>query len=62
VAVPVFITDRDKPNHALFSIGEDRRITSGDRKIAEVPAVPGIAKIAFDPPRANIRTWAAGPS
>jgi prevent-host-death family protein len=53
---PVFITDRGKPAHVLLSIEEYRRITGGHRKIADALAMPGIADIEFDPPRATIGT------
>ena len=56
---PVFITDRGKPAHVLLSIDEYRRITGGRRNIADVLAMPGLADIDFDPPRANI---GAGPA
>jgi prevent-host-death family protein len=51
---PVFITDRGKPAHVLLSIEEYRRITGGHRKIADVLAMPGVADIEFEPPRAAI--------
>ena len=51
---PVFITDRGKPAHVLLSIEEYRRITGGHRKIADALAMPGLADIEFDPPRAGI--------
>lgn len=51
---PVFITDRGKPAHVLLSIEEYRRITGGHRKIADALAMPGVAEIEFDPPRAVI--------
>ena len=51
---PVFITDRGKPAHVLLSIEEYQRITGGQRKIADALAMPDIAEIEFDPPRATI--------
>jgi prevent-host-death family protein len=51
---PVFITDRGRPAHVLLSIEEYRRITGGHRKIADALAMPGVADIEFDPPRAII--------
>jgi prevent-host-death family protein len=51
---PVFITDRGKPAHVLLSIEEYRRITGRHRKIADALAMPDLADVAFDPPRANI--------
>lgn len=51
---PVFITDRGRPAHVLLSIEEYRRLTRHPRKIADALAMPGLADIEFDPPRANI--------
>jgi prevent-host-death family protein len=51
---PVFITDRGKPAHVLLSIEEYKRITAGHRKIADALAMPGLADVEFDPPRASI--------
>ena len=51
---PVFITDRGKPAHVLLSIEEYQRIIGGHRKIADALAMPGLADIAFDPPRVHI--------
>ena len=51
---PVFITDRGKPAHVLLSIEDYRRITGGPRKIADALAMPGVAEIEFDPPRADV--------
>ena len=52
---PVFITDRGKPAHVLLTIEEYRRITGGRRKIADALAMPGVADIEFEPPRAMVR-------
>jgi prevent-host-death family protein len=51
---PVFITDRGKPAHVLLSIEDYRRLTGGHRKIADALAMPGIADIAFEPPRITL--------
>ena len=51
---PVFITDRGKPAHVLLSIEEYQRITGARRSIADALAMPGLADVEFDPPRANI--------
>ena len=51
---PVFITDRGKPAHVLLSIEAYQRITGGGRNIADALAMPGLADIEFDPPRAKI--------
>ncbi len=53
---PVFITDRGKPAHVLLSIDEYHRITGKRRSIVEALAMPELASIEFDPPRANIQS------
>ena len=53
---PVFITDRGKPAHVLLSIEEYQRLTKQGRSIADSLAMPGIADIEFEPPRATIET------
>jgi prevent-host-death family protein len=51
---PVFITDRGRPAHVLLSIDDYRRLTSKSASIAELLAMPGVADIEFEPPRADI--------
>lgn len=51
---PVFITDRGKPAHVLLSIAEYQRLTGGQRTLAEALAMPAMANVDFDPPKANI--------
>ena len=51
---PVFITDRGRPSHVLLSIEEYKRITQQRRNLGEALAMPEVADIEFDPPRANI--------
>ncbi len=51
---PVFITDRGKPVHVLLSIEDYRRLTGKRSTLAEALAMPGSAKIDFDPPKAEI--------
>lgn len=53
---PVFITDRGRPAHVLLSIEEYQRLAGGQRKIADALAMPGGEDIAFEPPRAIIRS------
>lgn len=48
---PVFITGRGKPTHVLLSIEQYRRLTGGQRKIADALAMPGVEDIEFDPTR-----------
>jgi PHD/YefM family antitoxin component YafN of YafNO toxin-antitoxin module len=52
----VFITDRGKPAHVLLSIEEYQRLVGQHRNIADALAMPGIADIAFEPPRMRIET------
>jgi prevent-host-death family protein len=53
---PVFITDRGKPAHVLLSFAEYQRLTQQRRNIADALAMPGIADIAFEPPRVTIQS------
>ena len=53
---PVFITDRGRPAHVLLTIEEYQRITMQRRNIADSLGLPGIAEIAFDPPRMTIKS------
>ena len=56
---PVFITDRGKPAHVLLSIEEYQRLTEQRRNIADSLAMPDVADIEFEPPRATIDTQPA---
>ena len=51
---PVFITDRGRPAHVLLSFEDYQRLTRQRRNIADALAMPGIADIEFEPPRATI--------
>ncbi|MFT4099917.1 MAG: type II toxin-antitoxin system Phd/YefM family antitoxin [Burkholderiaceae bacterium] len=51
---PVIITDRGKPAHVLLSFEDYQRLTRQRRNIADALAMPGIADIEFEPPRATI--------
>jgi prevent-host-death family protein len=53
---PVFITDRGRPAHVLMSFEDYQRLTKQRRNIADALAMPGIADIAFEPPRVTIET------
>ena len=49
---PVFITDRGRPAHVLLTIAEYRRLTGGEKSLADVLAQPEPeADFDFDPPR-----------
>lgn len=56
---PVLITDRGRPAHVLLSFEDYQRLTQQRRNIADALAMPGIADIAFDPPRVDIETRVA---
>ena len=51
---PVFITDRGKPAHVLLSFEDYQRLTKQRRTVADALAMPGIAEIEFEPPRARV--------
>lgn len=48
---PVFITDRGRPGHVLLSIDDYRRLTSGERTLADMLAMPDGAEVEFEPAR-----------
>jgi len=48
---PVFITARGKPSHVLLSIDEYRRASGNKRSLVDALSMPGLAQIAFEPPR-----------
>ncbi len=58
-AGPVFITDRGKPAHVLLSIAEYQSIIGKHRSIVDALSMPGLADIAFDPPRSRERARSA---
>ncbi len=47
---PVFITDRGRPAHVLLSIEDYRKLTGGDKKIADLLAMPGAEDIELEIP------------
>lgn len=52
---PVIITDRGRAAHVLLSMEEYERLKGVERKtIGEMLHMPGVAGIAFDPPKAEI--------
>ena len=51
---PVFITDRGRPAHVLMLFEDYQRLTGQRRMIADALAMPGLADIDFEPPRATI--------
>ena len=48
---PVFITDPGRPSHVLLTAEEYERITSGQKSIADLLAMPEAAEVEFEPPR-----------
>lgn len=50
---PVIITDRGRPAHVLLSIDDYRKLTGGKQKIADLLAMPGVADIEFEVPKAR---------
>lgn len=51
---PVFITDRGRPAHVLMTFEHYQSLTRQRRNIADALAMPGLADIEFDAPRAVI--------
>lgn len=51
---PVFITDRGRPAHVLMTFEDYQRLTKQRRNIADALAMPAVADIEFEPPRATI--------
>ncbi|MHB8311602.1 MAG: type II toxin-antitoxin system Phd/YefM family antitoxin [Metallibacterium sp.] len=48
---PVFITDRGRAAHVLLTIDDFQRLQGAQGSIVELLAMPGVADVAFDPPR-----------
>lgn len=48
---PVIITDRGRPAHVLLTIEAYQKLTQKAASIADLLAMPGVADIAFEPPR-----------
>lgn len=53
---PVFITDRGRPAHVLMTFEDYQRLTKQRRNIADALAMPCLADIECEPPRAAIET------
>jgi prevent-host-death family protein len=50
---PVIITDRGRPAHVLLTIEAYQKLTQKTASIADLLAMPGVADIAFEPPRVD---------
>lgn len=48
---PVFITDRGRPSHVLMTVEEYQKLTSGQKSIVDLLAMPKAGEIDFEPPR-----------
>lgn len=48
---PVIITDRGRPAHVLLTIEAYQKLSQKPASIVDLLTMPGIADIAFDPPR-----------
>lgn len=56
---PVIITDRGRPAHVLLTIEAYQKLTQKAASIAELLAMPGVADVAFEPPRVGRMARAA---
>ena len=50
---PVIITDRGRPAHVLLTIEAYETLTQKSASIADLLAMPGVADLVFEPPRAG---------
>lgn len=50
---PVIITDRGRPAHVLLTIEAYQKLTQKAASIADLLAMPGVADIDFEAPRAG---------
>jgi len=53
---PVFITTRGKPAHVLMCIEDYRRLGGNRLTLIESLSMPGLADIAFEPPKAKVQS------
>lgn len=51
---PVFITNRNKPEHVLLSIDEYQRLKGEQSNLVDALSMPGLTEIEFEPPQASI--------
>lgn len=50
---PVIITDRGRPAHVLLTIEAYQKLTQKTASISDLLAMPGVADIPFEAPRAG---------
>ena len=48
---PVFITDRGRPAYVLLTFEAYQKLAGGRASIIDLLAMPGVARIDFEPPR-----------
>lgn len=53
---PVFITNRNKPQHVLLSIEEYQRLKGERYSLVDALSMPGLSDIEFEPPRTRIES------
>ena len=51
---PVFITNRNKPEHVLLSIDEYQRLKGEESNLVDALSMPGLTEIDFEPPQVHI--------
>ncbi len=47
----MFITDRGRTSHVLLTVEEYKKLTKGQKSIADLLAMPQAADFDFEPPR-----------
>lgn len=56
---PVFITNRNRPEHVLLSIDEYQRLKGERSSLVDALSMPGLAEIEFKPPNVRIESFQA---
>ena len=51
---PVFITNRNKPEHVLLSMDEYQQLKGERSNLLDALSMPGLTKIDFEPPKIQI--------
>ena len=51
---PVFITNRNKPEHVLLSMDEYQKLKGEKSNLLDALSMPGLAEIEFEPRQARI--------
>ena len=53
---PVFITNRNKPEHVLLSIDEYQRLKGERSDLLDALSMPGLTEIEFEPAQVRINS------